>query len=398
MSDLKILTENIEEQALKQINELVNHPAFKECKIRIMPDVHAGKGCVIGFTADMKDKVVPNLIGVDIGCGIYVAEIGEIDIDYEKLDDVIRIHVPSGRNVHDAENNYAKHLISSLHCAGELKEKSWLYRSLGTLGGGNHFVEIDESDDMKYLVIHSGSRNLGKQVCEIYQQKAIDNISGKNKLKDEIKETIRRYTLTGKQKEIEKRIQELKEAQKITSPEIPKELCYLDGLDRKNYFHDMDVCQRFASMNRVYMAKAICENMGWTTIRGVFESIHNYINFSDRITRKGAISAHKGERLIIPLNMRDGCIIGVGKGNPDWNCSAPHGAGRIMSRSKAKELVSMDEFKKSMDGIYTTSVNETTIDESPMAYKKAQEIIDSIKPTVEIEKIIKPVYNFKASE
>lgn len=401
MSDLKIFTENIEPEALKQIYTLIKQPAFSDCKVRIMPDVHAGAGCVIGFTADLGDKVIPNIVGVDIGCGMLTVELGNIDIDFEKLDKVIRKYVPSGRNVHEEESKFAEDIINKLICKNELRNLDWLKRSCGTLGGGNHFIEIDsDKDGNKYLIIHSGSRNIGKQVAEIYQQLAIDTLQGKDKLAEESKKLIEEYKRTGRQKDIQRGLAELKRKFQPDKIGIPKELSYLTDENREMYLYDMKLCQKFASENRYRIAKEISYGMEWNIDRfsNGFETIHNYIEYDTNIVRKGAISAKAGEKLLIPINMRDGCIIGIGKGNSDWNYSAPHGAGRIMSRSKAKETVSLEEFEKSMEGIFTTSVNRSTIDESPMAYKPIDEIIENIKDTVEVVKIIKPVYNFKASE
>lgn len=400
MSDLKIFTNNIEPQALNQIYTLIKQPAFADCKVRVMPDVHAGAGCVIGFTADLGDKVIPNIVGVDIGCGMLTVELGNIDIDLEKLDEVIRKYVPNGRNVHETEDNFSESIINQLYCKDRLKNVEWLKRSCGTLGGGNHFIEIDIDDDgNKYLVIHSGSRNIGKQVAEIYQQMAIDDLSGANDLEEETKELIEDYKRTGRQKDIQRGIAELKRKfqPKLS---VPKELSYLTGEHRKMYLHDMKLCQEFAKVNRITIADQILIHLFGhsAALYKTFETIHNYIEHDTNIVRKGAISAKEGEIALIPINMRDGCIIGRGKGNADWNYSAPHGAGRIMSRSKAKETVSLEEFEQSMQGIYTTSVNRSTIDESPMAYKPIEEIVANIQDTVEIVKIIKPIYNFKASE
>ena len=400
MSDLKIFTDSIEPEALNQIYTLIKQPAFADCKVRIMPDVHAGKGCVIGFTADLGDKVIPDIVGVDIGCGMLCCEIGKIDIDYAKLDSVIREHIPAGRAVRDEEINFPQ--LEDLHCKDQLRNIEWLKCSLGTLGGGNHFCEVDEdSDGMKYLVIHTGSRNLGKQVAEIYQQMAIDDMQGMNKLAEESKKLIAEYKAAGRQKDIQRGLTELKRKWQPDKLNIPKELCYLTGEHREMYLHDMKICQEFARVNRRAIQDIIFYYMGWTFSRSFmerFQTIHNYIDHDTNIVRKGAISAKAGEKVLIPINMRDGCIIGIGKGNEDWNCSAPHGAGRIMSRSKAKENVSLEEYQESMKGIYTTSVNQSTIDESPMAYKSMDEILEHIKDTVAIVKIIKPVYNFKASE
>lgn len=399
MSDLKIFTDNIEPQALNQIYTLISQPAFEDCKVRIMPDVHAGKGCVIGFTADLGEKVIPNIVGVDIGCGMETVELGKIDIDFSKLDETIHKYVPSGRNVHEEESGVAEEIINQLYCKDKLHDIKWLKRSLGTLGGGNHFIEIDvDSDGNKYLIIHSGSRNLGKQVAEIYQQMAVDDLKSEGNLEEECQKLIEDYKAKGRTKDIQRGLNELKRKFK-PNVSVPQELSYLTGTHREMYLHDMKLCQEFARINRRTIEEIICYYMVWQTTKDTtkFQTIHNYID-DDNIVRKGAISAKSGEKVLIPINMRDGCIIGRGKGNTDWNESAPHGAGRNMSRSKAKETVSIEDYEKSMEGIYTTSVNRSTIDESPMAYKPIEEIVANIQDTVEIMKIIKPVYNFKASE
>ena len=392
MSDIKIFTNNIDGKALDQVYTLAKQEAFEDCKIRIMPDVHAGAGCVIGFTADLGKKVIPNIVGVDIGCGMLTVELGNIDIDFDLLDKTIREFVPSGRNVN--ENILCDFHIKELRCYKYLKETEWIRKSIGSLGGGNHFIEIDvDEDNNKYLIIHTGSRNLGKQVAEYYQNVAIDKLIGKGKKKKDLQELINQYKAEGREKEIQNAIAEFKSKE----VKIPKELCYLIDTDRLDYLHDMGLCQKFAKKNRGIIAKTICDKMGWIAT-GSFETIHNYIELETLIVRKGAISAKQGERVLIPINMRDGCIIGIGKGNEDWNWSAPHGAGRIMSRSQAKDNVTLEDYEKSMQGIYTTSVSKATIDESPMAYKPIDEIVENIKPTVDIERIIKPIYNYKASE
>ena len=413
MRDLKIFTDNIEKEAIDQINTLLEQPAFADCKIRIMPDVHAGAGCVIGFTADLGDRVIPNIVGVDIGCGMLTVELGGIDtgingktdssivnyvtdIDYEKLDNVIRTCIPSGRNVHE-EINYIFPELKNLRCYNNLKNIDWLERSMGTLGGGNHFIEIDEGfEGRKYLVIHTGSRNLGKQVADYYQNLAVELMIGRDKLAYERDRLIAEYKDQGRSSEIQDAIKELRNTWRNKTNDIPKELCYLTGKYRDDYIYDMKICQRFAKQNRLMIALKIMLSMGWYSI-DLFETVHNYIDESNMI-RKGAISAKKGEKVLIPINMRDGSLLCVGKGNEDWNCSAPHGAGRIMSRNKARESISMESFRESMTGIYTTSVCESTIDESPMAYKPMNEIINNIKDTVDILDVLKPVYNFKASE
>lgn len=401
MSDLKIFTKNVEQEAVDQIELLLAQDAFKDCKVRIMPDVHAGKGCVIGFTADLGEKVIPNIVGVDIGCGMLCVSLGQTDVDFEKLDNVIRSYVPSGRDVHEGRIIRFDEL-QELKCYRELRDTKRIERSIGTLGGGNHFIEVDVAEDgYKYLVIHTGSRNLGKQVADYYQNLAFELMSGKDKLYEEQDRLIKEYKAAGRKSEIQNAIAELHRNFNAVNPNIPKDLCYLDGKYREDYLHDMRICQKFAYINRVMIAQIICNHMGWgvdADMPDYFECIHNYIDHDSNIVRKGAISAKYGEKVLIPINMRDGCIIGTGKGNEDWNCSAPHGAGRVMSRTKAKELVSLEEFEKSMDGIYTTSVNQYTIDESPMAYKTLDEIVENIKDTVDVLAIIKPVYNFKASE
>lgn len=427
MKDLKIFTDDIEQEAINQINELLDQEAFKDSKIRIMPDVHAGKGCVIGFTGNLGDKVIPNIVGVDIGCGMLCVELGNIDLNLERLDKIIREYVPSGFEVHN-ERKYKFLELQDLKCYRELKDTKRLERSIGTLGGGNHFIEIDiDEDNNKYLIIHTGSINLGKQVAEYYQELANQlcnyNIS---EYKEKQQELIKKYKEQGRKQEIQSALMKLKEKYKIDHKKIPKDLAYLEGQYREDYLHDMKICQEFAKDNRLCIAKQILCNYfqlpyyeGYKSVRlrkkamstcdwytqdmierdfWYFETIHNYISFEDNIVRKGAISAKKGEMVLIPMNMRDGCIIGVGKGNDDWNQSAPHGAGRIMSRMKAKETFNLDEYKESMKDVYTTSVNEDTIDEAPFVYKPMQEIIDNIGDTVDIIKIIKPIYNFKASD
>lgn len=394
--NLKIFTENIEEEAIKQIDELLEQEPFKDCKVRIMPDVHAGKGCVIGFTADLGNKVIPNIVGVDIGCGMLCVELGNIELNLEKLDNIINKYIPAGRNIREQKLiDFEK--INELYCLRELKESKKFNRAIGTLGGGNHFIEVDiDDEDNKYLVIHTGSRNLGKQVADYYQNLAIELCSGKEELFKKKEKIIKEYKEQGRKSEIQQALKDLEKEYKNNNPDLPKDLCYLEGKYREMYLHDMKICQEYASLNRCYIARTILLNMGKQIYQKYFETIHNYISFEDNIVRKGAISAKEGEKVLIPINMRDGSIIAVGKGNEDWNNSAPHGAGRIMSRIKAKETFKLDDFKESMKGIYTTSVVEETIDEAPFVYKPMQEIIDNIQDTVEIQKIIRPIYNFKA--
>lgn len=395
--DLKIFTDNIEDKAKEQINELLQQEPFKDCKVRIMPDVHAGKGCVIGFTANLGDKVIPNLVGVDIGCGMLCVKLGKEKIDLERFDNVVKQSIPSGRNIREHKIDELDDILN-LYCYRELKEQRKFNRALGTLGGGNHFIELDKDDEGNvYLVIHTGSRNLGKQVAEYYQNLAIQLCSGKEKMLEEKERIIKEYKEQGRKEEIQGAIKELYQRYKDNTPDLPKDLCYLTGKYRDMYLHDMEICQRYASLNRKNIALEILRKY-MILAEEQFETIHNYINFEDNIIRKGSIRANKGEKVIIPINMRDGSIIAIGKGNEDWNNSAPHGAGRIMSRLKAKELINLDDFKKSMEGVYSTSVTENTLDEAPFVYKPMQEIIDNIKDTVDIVKIIKPIYNFKAQD
>ena len=402
--NLKVFTNNVEYECLEQIELLLQQEMFKDCKIRIMSDCHSGKGCVIGFTANLGDKVIPNIVGVDIGCGIYCINLGNIDINLQWLDEGIRKEVPAGREgFKETKIKFKK--IQELICYRELKNHKEFERQIGTLGSGNHFIELDvDSNENKYLVIHSGSRNLGNQVATYYQKLAIKLHSGYKNYFKEKEELIRTYKEQGRRQEIQEEIKKLNVKYFGKRADMPNNLCYLEGQYKDNYLHDMKICQEYAVLNRETMAKNIIEKVINPILKDKlnlnnleqFQTIHNYLNFEDNIIRKGAVSANKGEKLIIPINMRDGSLICVGKGNKDWNNSAPHGAGRIMSRSKAKELVDINEYKNSMDGIYTTSVSESTIDEAPMVYKPLREIEENIKDTVDIVERIKPIYNFKA--
>ena len=409
MKDLKIFTDNIEQKAIDDINAFMDLDAFKDSKVRIMPDVHAGKGCVIGFTATIKDKIIPNVVGVDIGCGMYCVPLGKIELDLEKIDKVIREKVPHGQSVHNSSAekfisvslNRSDILIGRLVCYKELKNVNHLLYSMGTLGGGNHFIEIDVDDEgNKYLVIHTGSRNLGKQVCEIYQRKAIKNCSRTGHYDEFLKELVRVCKESGNAEIIPSVIKSVRTVEKMET--IPDDLCYVDGELMDDYLFDMGLCQHWAMRNRETIATIIWENAIRDSenpqYRPVgFHTMHNYLDIENKIVRKGAISAQKDEKVLIPMNMRDGSLLCVGKGNEDWNCSAPHGAGRIMSRAKAKETLNLDDYKSSMDGIFTTSVSTDTIDEAPMVYKPMDEIISKIGDTVDVVKIIKPIYNFKSS-
>ena len=395
-----VYTDIIENSAVSQIIELCNQEFVKGCKIRIMPDVHAGAGCVIGFTADLGEMVIPNIVGVDIGCGMLTVELGKAELDYQELDDLIRAKVPSGRNVHECRNTRFPDL-ENLYCYRNLKDTHRIERSKGTLGGGNHFIEVDVDDEgNKYLVIHTGSRNLGKQVAEHYQKLAYDILRGADQLFEEQEKLIARYKAEHRRKEIEGALKELRKNFKAKWTDVPKDLCYLTGKYRDMYLHDMKICQEFAIQNRRQIAEIILNGMFGKGLNNFsyFETIHNYIDHETNTVRKGAVSAKKGEKLLIPINMRDGSLICIGKGNEEWNCSAPHGAGRLFSRGEAKDLITLEEFQKSMEGIFTTSVDQSTIDESPMAYKNMEDIVNNITPTAEIIKQIKPVYNFKAGE
>lgn len=397
--DLKIYATTVEQEAISQIYRLASQPHFAGAKIRIMPDTHAGAGCVIGFTANLGDKVVPNLVGVDIGCGMLVANIGKVELDLEKLDRVIRENIPNGSEVNGHGMRVPFDKMEEMVMYKNLRNLDHLQSSIGSLGGGNHFIEVDvDEEGNKYIVIHSGSRNLGQQVCKHYQNLAIEQCNDHTKeIKTEINETIARLKSEGRQKESSKAIKEIKEKYNRID-KVPTDICYLTGELRQDYLHDMKLCQEFAWQNRLEMLRRILKGMKIKNVVEQWQTVHNYIDFSDNIIRKGAIRCNAGEKVIIPLNMRDGSIIAIGKGNEDWNNSGPHGAGRLMSRREAKESLSMSDFKKTMEGIFTTCVNHGTIDESPMAYKNAQEIIDGIGDTAEVVSIIKPIYNFKATE
>jgi len=384
---------NIEEEAIEQISRMCDYPLTEGSQIRIMPDVHAGKGCTIGTTMTVTDKVCPNIVGVDIGCGMYTVKLTDKELDFARIDEAAHF-VPSGKNVWAGRVEHFD--LTELRCYRALRDTRRLERSLGTLGGGNHFIEVDVAKDgTYYLVIHSGSRNLGKQVAEYYQQLAIDLHMGKEEYFKQRDALIAEYKEQGRRKEIQQALKALQrnfEAQELDAPE---DLCWLYGSFLEDYLHDVEICQRFARRNREKMAEILLERTGMTAVES-FHTIHNYIDTDEMILRKGAIAAHAGEKVLIPINMRDGSVIAVGRGNPDWNYSAPHGAGRLMSRSKAKETLSLEDYRETMKGIYTTSVNEWTLDEAPMAYKSIDDIIDVIADSVDSIDIMKPVYNFKA--
>ena len=385
----------VEDEAIEQIRRMCDYVITEDSKIRIMPDVHAGKGCTIGTTMTIVDKAVPNVVGVDIGCGMYTVSLGKTDIDFEKVDEAAH-YIPSGMNVW--EGRQERFDLTELRCYRELKDSKRLERSLGTLGGGNHFIEIDEAaDGTKYLIIHSGSRNLGKQVAEIYQKLAINLSRGYGDYLEKRDEIIRTYKEQGRKNEIQEALKQLHWQVYESPTNIPEDLCYLDGKYLEDYLHDVEICQAFARRSREKMAEIILERTGMTASEA-FHTIHNYIDTEEMILRKGAIAAHSGEKVLIPINMRDGSVLAIGKGNPEWNYSAPHGAGRIMSRTKAFRELTMEEYKKTMEGVYTTSVNENTLDEAPMAYKSLEDIIDVIRESVDVIDVMKPIYNFKASD
>lgn len=383
----------VEETAIEQIRRMCDYALTENSKIRIMPDVHAGKGCTIGTTMTVKDKVCPNVVGVDIGCGMYTVKLAETDMNFERIDEACHF-IPSGMNVW--EGRIERFDLTALRCFRSLHDSRRLERSLGTLGGGNHFIEIDKaSNGTYYLIIHSGSRNLGKQVAEIYQQLAIDLHMGKEeyfKKKDDI---IRTYKAEGRRTEIQSALAELKYNFETQVLDTPEDICWLYGTYLDDYLHDVEICQQFARQSREKMAEIILNRTGMSAT-DAFHTVHNYIDTKEMILRKGAIAAHEGERVLIPINMRDGSVIAIGRGNPEWNFSAPHGAGRLMSRAEAKETLDLDAYKAAMQGVYTTSVNEATLDEAPMAYKSLDSIVDVVGDSVDILDVMKPVYNFKA--
>lgn len=394
---VKVYAETFEYEAYDQVKKLANYPAYDSSKIRIMPDAHAGKGCTVGTTMTLTDKVTPNLVGVDIGCGMLAVHLdNSCVIDLEKLDKTIHKYIPAGFEIRSKSDIWAKfNRFDELLCGNNV-DLSRALCSIGTLGGGNHFIELDIAGDGSYwLVIHTGSRNLGVQVCKFYQDLAFKNLNEMGAIKKKISdEVIARCKAEGRQRDIPTELD--KALRSIQKPSADKELAHLEGDAFKNYIHDMEIVQEYAVLNRKTIADIIIKKMGWKESER-FETIHNYIDIKNMILRKGSVSAQKDEKLLIPMNMRDGSLICIGKGNEDWNYSAPHGAGRLMSRSKAKEQVSMEEYENSMEGIYTTSVSRSTIDESPMVYKNMEEIVRCIEPTVSIVEIIKPVYNFKAA-
>lgn len=389
--EAKVYTDVVDNESISQVINLLNQPYVEGSRVRMMPDIHAGAGCTIGTTMTIQDKICPNLVGVDIGCGMETIRIKEKHIELQSLDKLIRNEIPSGFAIRNKPHRYNEQIdLDSLYCAKHIKlDRARL--SIGTLGGGNHFIEANKDDDGNiYIVVHSGSRHLGLEIANYYQEAGYKSLTSFNKA--EIDAVIAQLKSDGRQSEIQ---EVLKGMKKYTS--IPKPLAYVEGELLDQYLHDMKIAQEFAMYNRKAMIDVIVKGLG-LHITEQFTTIHNYIDIENKILRKGAVSAQDGEVLLIPINMRDGSLICVGKGNEDWNCSAPHGAGRLMSRSAAKEIFTVSEFKKQMEGIYTTSVGRSTLDECPMAYKRIEDIVDNISPTVDIKAIIKPIYNFKAGD
>ncbi len=391
VSTAKVFCSEVEESAAQQIRALCDMEYTAGSKIRVMPDVHAGAGCTIGTTMTIRDTIVPNLVGVDIGCGMETVRIKETRMELQKLDRLIHQNIPAGFDIRKEPHRYAQEIdLRQLRCAASVNLER-AERSVGTLGGGNHFIEADRAEDgALYLVVHSGSRHLGLEVANFYQKAGYDALNRKDP--QAIERLIAEYKAQGREKEIQKALQELK-AQVLT--QIPYALAYVSGQLFDDYIHDMKIVQEFARLSRKAMMDEIIRGMK-VSVEEEFTTIHNYIDTEAMILRKGAVSAQAGEKLLIPINMRDGSLICVGKGNEDWNCSAPHGAGRLMSRQKAKNSFTLPQFRASMEGIYTTSVSRDTIDECPMAYKGMEHILENIGPTAEVTDIIKPIYNFKA--
>lgn len=388
----KVFTDIIDDTAKEQVQAMCDNSVFAESRIRIMPDVHAGKGCTIGTTMTLTDKVVPNMVGVDIGCGMEVVKIAERSVDFEKLDKFIYSNIPSSINIRENAHEFAGRIdLSRLKCFRYVNCDR-AQKSIGTLGGGNHFIEVDRSEEGElYLVVHSGSRHLGVEVAEFYQEEACRSLRGNSK--QQIAEVINKLKSEGRTSEIQRTIEALKQ----TRIDFDPAAAYCQGQLFDDYIHDMKIVQQFAKINRMAITQEILCGLGLEEVDR-FTTIHNYIDTENMILRKGAVSAQKGERLLIPINMRDGALICTGKGNEDWNFSAPHGAGRVLSRNQARAQLTLEQFKEQMTGIYTTSVNTQTLDESPMAYKSIADIVGNILPTVTIDERILPVYNYKAAE
>ncbi len=359
----KVFTDVVDSECISQVIDLLNQPYVEGSRVRMMPDIHAGAGCTVGTTMTITDKICPNLVGVDIGCGMETIRIKERHIEVQQLDKLIRQEIPSGFSIRSKPHRYSSQIdLSELLCVKDV-DVLRAEKSIGTLGGGNHFIEADKDDKGNiYIVIHSGSRRLGLEIAEFYQYAGYKDLHSRT-----------------------------------VPTSIPKALSYVEGELLEMYLHDMKIAQEYAMLNRQAMMDVIVKGLGVHVVDR-FTTVHNYIDTDHGILRKGAVSAQEGERLLIPINMRDGSLICTGKGNEDWNCSAPHGAGRLLSRSEAKTSFTVSEYKKQMEGIYTTSVGRSTLDECPMAYKRIEDIVDNIGPTAEIQSIIRPIYNFKAGE
>lgn len=389
----KIFTDVVDQASIAQVIELCNQEFTAGSRIRLMPDVHAGAGCTVGTTMTITDRVVPNLVGVDIGCGMETARLREDHLELQKLDKLIREKIPSGFAVRSAVHRYADQIDLEELCCFRHIQMLRAEKSIGTLGGGNHFIEVDRDEEGQlYVVIHSGSRRLGLEVAKYYQEEGYKVLNQTDQAS--LDRLIAEMRAAGRQKDIQKELKRRK-SQKLTR--IPRPLAYVAGELFDQYIHDMKLVQHFARLNRQAMLDEIVKGMK-LHVEEQFTTVHNYIDTDAMILRKGAVSARAGERLLIPINMRDGSLLCVGKGNEDWNCSAPHGAGRLMSRGEAKQSFTVSEFKKQMEGIYSTSVGRSTLDECPMAYKGMADILDNIGPTAEVVKVIQPIYNFKAGE
>ena len=389
----KIFTDVVDQASIAQVIELCNQEVTAGSRIRLMPDVHAGAGCTVGTTMTITDRVVPNLVGVDIGCGMETARLREDHLELQKLDKLIREKIPSGFAVRSAVHRYADQIDLEELCCYRHVQMLRAEKSIGTLGGGNHFIEVDRDEEWQlYVVIHSGSRRLGLEVAKYYQEEGYKVLNQTDQAS--LDRLIAEMRAAGRQKDIQKELKRRK-SQKLTR--IPRPLAYVAGALFDQYIHDMKLVQHFARLNRQAMLDEIVKGMK-LHVEEQFTTVHNYIDTDAMILRKGAVSAKAGEQLLIPINMRDGSLLCVGKGNEDWNCSAPHGAGRLMSRGEAKQSFTVSEFKKQMEGIYSTSVGRSTLDECPMAYKGMADILDNIGPTAEVVKVIRPIYNFKAGE
>ena len=393
----KVFTDVVEEKSLQQIKTLCDQEFTSGAKIRLMPDVHAGAGCTIGTTMTIKDKIVPNLVGVDIGCGMETLMIhkdseASVNFDPAKLDKIIRKNIPSGFDIRKFQHNFVEEVEWDKIKGTYNKHRAKM--SLGTLGGGNHFIEADKDEDGNlYIVVHSGSRHAGLEIAEYYQEMAWKQLNGRTKA--DIDAMICRLKEEGRQSEIEAQMAVMSRQTKTL---VPKDLAFVSGYLFDDYINDMRIMQHFAMLNRKAMVNTISIGLHLKEeeIVDQFTTIHNYIDTENMILRKGAVSAQQGEKLLIPINMRDGSLICIGKGNEDWNCSAPHGAGRVMSRTQARKGLSMDEFKAEMSGIWSSTVTKGTLDEAPMAYKTMDDIVANIGPTADIVNVIKPIYNFKA--